>query len=140
MCIRDRDSLAGFAAADPTDPGTICGPVISATQRERVESYIELAQTEGGTIEIGGARPADKDKGFFVSPTLISGLDNSSRTAQEEIFGPVLVILGHDGDDDAIRIANDSPYGLSGAVWGTCLLYTSPSPRDATLSRMPSSA
>lgn len=114
-----RDSLAGFAAADPTDPGTICGPVISATQRERVESYIELAQTEGGTIEIGGARPANKDKGFFVSPTLISGLDNSSRTAQEEIFGPVLVILGHDGDDDAIRIANDSPYGLSGAVWGT---------------------
>ena len=114
-----RDSLAGFAAADPTDPGTICGPVISATQRERVESYIELAQTEGGTIEIGGARPADKDKGFFVSPTLISGLDNASRTAQEEIFGPVLVILGHDGDDDAIRIANDSPYGLSGAVWGT---------------------
>ena len=114
-----RDSLAGFAAADPTDPGTICGPVISATQRERVESYIELAKTEGGTIEIGGTRPADKEKGFFVSPTLISGLDNSSRTAQEEIFGPVLVILGYDGDDDAIRIANDSPYGLSGAVWGT---------------------
>ncbi|MGC4933949.1 aldehyde dehydrogenase [Gordonia sp. DT30] len=114
-----RDSLAGLAAGDPTDPGTVCGPVISARQRQRVESYIELARSEGGTIETGGGRPADKAKGFFVEPTLISGVDNSARVAQEEIFGPVLVILPHDGDDDAIRIANDSPYGLSGAVWGT---------------------
>ncbi|AFA74722.1 aldehyde dehydrogenase [Gordonia polyisoprenivorans VH2] len=114
-----RDSLAGLAAGDPTDPGTICGPLISARQRQRVESYIELARAEGGTIEIGGGRPTDQPTGFFVEPTLISGVDNSSRVAQEEIFGPVLVILPHDGDDDAIRIANDSPYGLSGAVWGT---------------------
>ncbi|WLP89603.1 aldehyde dehydrogenase [Gordonia sp. NB41Y] len=114
-----RDSLAGLAAGDPTDPGTICGPLISARQRERVESYIALAREEGGTIEIGGGRPAGKEKGFFVEPTLISGLDNSARVAQEEIFGPVLVILPFDDDDDAIRIANDSPYGLSGAVWGT---------------------
>ncbi|MGV9826454.1 aldehyde dehydrogenase [Gordonia sp. NPDC003429] len=114
-----RDSLAGLAAGDPSDSGTICGPLISARQRDRVESYIALARDEGGTIEIGGTRPGDKDKGYFVSPTLISGVDNSSRVAQEEIFGPVLVIIGHDGDDDAIRIANDSPYGLSGAVWGT---------------------
>ncbi|AZG48251.1 aldehyde dehydrogenase [Gordonia insulae] len=114
-----RDSLSGLAAGDPTDAGTICGPLISAVQRDRVEAYIELAKTEGGTIEIGGGRPADKNSGFFVEPTLISGLDNSARVAQEEIFGPVLVILPHDGDDDAIRIANDSPYGLSGAVWGS---------------------
>ncbi|MGW0037703.1 aldehyde dehydrogenase [Gordonia sp. NPDC003376] len=114
-----RDSLAGLAAGDPTEPGTICGPLISARQRERVESYIAHAREEGGTIEIGGGRPADKEKGFFVEPTLISGLDNSARVAQEEIFGPVLVILPFDDDDDAIRIANDSPYGLSGAVWGT---------------------
>ncbi|WP_279102476.1 aldehyde dehydrogenase [Gordonia bronchialis] len=114
-----RDSLAGLAAGDPTDSGTICGPVISAAQRQRVESYIELARSEGGTIEIGGGRPVGRDKGFFVEPTLISGLDNTSRVAQEEIFGPVLVIIPHDGDDDAIRIANDSPYGLSGQVWGT---------------------
>ncbi|NDK91390.1 aldehyde dehydrogenase [Gordonia desulfuricans] len=114
-----RDSLAGLVAGDPTDPGTICGPLISARQRERVESYIALAREEGGTIEIGGGRPAGKEKGFFVEPTLISGLDNSARVAQEEIFGPVLVILPFDDDDDAIRIANDSPYGLSGAVWGT---------------------
>lgn len=114
-----RDAMAGLPAGDPTSPGTICGPVISAVQRDRVESYIKLAQEEGGTIEIGGGRPADKDKGYFVEPTLISGVENSARVAQEEIFGPVLVIIAHDGDDDAIRIANDSPYGLSGAVWGT---------------------
>ncbi|MXP20408.1 aldehyde dehydrogenase [Gordonia sp. HNM0687] len=114
-----KDALAGLPAGDPTDAGTICGPLISAAQRERVESYIAIAKEEGGTIEIGGGRPSDKDTGFFVEPTLISGLDNSARAAQEEIFGPVLVILPHDGDDDAIRIANDSPYGLSGAVWGT---------------------
>ncbi|MBM7365886.1 aldehyde dehydrogenase [Gordonia hydrophobica] len=114
-----RNAMAGLAADDPTKPGTVCGPLISARQRERVEGYLQLARDEGGTIEIGGGRPADKDAGYFVEPTLISGLDNSARVAQEEIFGPVLVILPHDGDDDAIRIANDSPYGLSGAVWGT---------------------
>ncbi len=113
------NAMAGLAANAPTNPGTICGPLISATQRDRVESYIKLAVEEGGTIEVGGGRPADKDKGFYVQPTLISGLDNSARVAQEEIFGPVLVIIAHDGDDDAIRIANDSPYGLSGMVYGT---------------------
>ena len=114
-----RDAMAGLPADDPTKGGTICGPLISAVQRDRVESYIALAKEEGGTIEIGGGRPADKEKGFFVEPTLISGLDNSARVGQEEIFGPVLVIIAHDGDDDAIRIANDSPYGLSGMVYGT---------------------
>ena len=114
-----RDAMAGLQPGDPTQGGTICGPVISAVQRDRVLGYIELAKSEGGVIETGGGRPADKEKGFFVEPTLISGVDNSARVAQEEIFGPVLVILPHDGDDDAIAIANDSPYGLSGAVWGT---------------------
>lgn len=114
-----RNALAGLKAGDPTNPGTICGPLISARQRDRVEEYVKIAVDEGGKIEIGGGRPDDMDRGYFVAPTLISGLDNSARAAQEEIFGPVLVILPHDGDDDAIRIANDSPYGLSGAVWGT---------------------
>ncbi|GAA4675874.1 aldehyde dehydrogenase [Gordonia humi] len=114
-----RDSMAGLQPGDPANKGTVCGPVISAVQRDRVLGYIELAKTEGGVIETGGGRPAGRDKGFFVEPTLISGVDNSSRVAQEEIFGPVLVILPHDGDDDAIAIANDSIYGLSGAVWGT---------------------
>ncbi|MFM9378311.1 aldehyde dehydrogenase [Gordonia sp. VNK21] len=114
-----RDALAGLPPGDPADPGTICGPLISAAQRERVEGYIRLAREEGGTIEIGGGRPAGRDRGFYVEPTLISGLDNSARVAQEEIFGPVLVIIPHDGDEDAVRIANDSPYGLSGMVYGT---------------------
>ncbi|HEY9310909.1 aldehyde dehydrogenase [Williamsia sp.] len=114
-----KAGMAGLPAGDPANPGTICGPVISAGQRERIEGYLQLARDEGGTIEIGGGRPADKDKGYFIEPTLISGLENSARVAQEEIFGPVLVIIPHDGDDDAIAIANDSPYGLSGAVWGT---------------------
>ncbi|MFZ2528590.1 MAG: aldehyde dehydrogenase [Rhodococcus sp. (in: high G+C Gram-positive bacteria)] len=112
-------TLRGIRPGNPNDPGTICGPLISARQRERVEGYLKLAVEEGGTIVVGGGRPAEHDTGFFVEPTLIAGLDNSARVAQEEIFGPVLVILPHDGDDDAIRIANDSPYGLSGSVWGT---------------------
>ncbi|GAB3687348.1 aldehyde dehydrogenase [Saccharopolyspora tripterygii] len=110
-------ALSGIPAGDPDDPGTVCGPVISARQRDRVERYLALAEEEGGKFACGGAR-SDRDRGFFVEPTLITGLTNDSRVAREEIFGPVLVILPHDGDDDAVRIANDSPYGLSGAVHG----------------------
>lgn len=112
-----RDALAGFRADDPTKPGTICGPVASARQRDRVLGYIDAARADGATIETGG-HAVDR-AGFFIEPTLISGVDNSAPIAQEEVFGPVLVILPYDGDDDAIRIANDSPYGLSGAVYGT---------------------
>ncbi|QHE67500.1 aldehyde dehydrogenase [Rhodococcus sp. WAY2] len=112
-------TLRGLPAGDPDEPGTICGPIISARQRERVEAYLRLAVEEGGTIVVGGRRPGNHERGFFIEPTLISGLDNSARVAREEIFGPVLVIIPHDGDDDAIRIANDSPYGLSGSIWGT---------------------
>ena len=110
-------TLEKLPAGDPTDPGIICGPLISARQRERVEGYLSLAREEGGQVVCGGGRPADQDRGFFISPTLIVGLDNSSRVAQEEIFGPVLVLIPHDGDDDAVDLANDSPYGLSGSVW-----------------------
>jgi aldehyde dehydrogenase (NAD+) len=90
--------------------------VISAVQRERVEGYLRLAEEEGGAFATGGRRPADRDRGFWIEPTLITGLDNDARVAREEIFGPVLVVIPHDGDEDALRIANDSPYGLSGAV------------------------
>ena len=109
-------TMAALGAGDPQAPGTICGPLISARQRERVEGYLRLALEEGGSFATGGGRPAGLDRGFFVEPTLITGLDNSARVAREEIFGPVLVVIAHDGDDDAVRIANDSPYGLSGAV------------------------
>jgi aldehyde dehydrogenase (NAD+) len=109
-------TMAMLGVGDPDDAGTVCGPLISARQRDRVEGYLRLAVEEGGTFATGGARPADRDRGFFVEPTLVVGLDNSARVAREEIFGPVLVVIPHDGDDDAVRIANDSPYGLSGAV------------------------
>lgn len=109
--------MAKLPAGDPTDPGTICGPLISARQRERVEGYLRLAVEEGGTFVTGGGRPADLDRGYFVEPTLIVGVDNRARVAQEEIFGPVLVVIPHDGDDHAVALANDSSYGLSGSVW-----------------------
>jgi aldehyde dehydrogenase (NAD+) len=109
--------LGKLPAGDPTDPGTICGPLISARQRDRVEGYIRLAGKERGSIVTGGGRPEGLERGYFVEPTLIVGVDNRSRVAQEEIFGPVLVVIPHDGDDDAVALANDSAYGLSGSVW-----------------------
>jgi len=109
--------MAKIGVGDPRDDGTVCGPVISARQRDRIEGHLELALEEGGSFATGGRR-ADRDKGFWIEPTLVTGLTNASRTAREEIFGPVIVVLPHDGDDDAVRIANDSPYGLSGAVHG----------------------
>lgn len=109
-------TMAAIGCGDLDDPRTMCGPVISARQRDRIEGYLKLAVEEGGTFAAGGGRPADRDKGFWIEPTLIVGVDNDARVAREEIFGPVLVAIPHDGDDDAVRIANDSPYGLSGSV------------------------
>ncbi len=111
-------TMLGLKPGDPTSPGTICGPVISARQRDRVQSYLDLAIAEGGSFACGGGRPADRDRGFFIEPTVVVGLTNEARVAREEIFGPVLTVIAHDGDDDAVRIANDSPYGLSGTVFG----------------------
>lgn len=111
-------TLGGIKPGDPSSKRTVCGPVISARQRDRVQSYLDLALAEGGRFACGGGRPADRDTGFFIEPTVIAGLDNSARVSREEIFGPVLTVIAHDGDDDAVRIANDSPYGLSGTVFG----------------------
>ena len=114
------DIMAMLGAKDPVDPGTVCGPVISPAQRDRVLGYLRLAEDEGGRIVVGGGAPRELPRelegGFWVEPTVVAGLDNSARAAREEIFGPVLVVIPHDGDDDAVRIANDSPYGLSGSV------------------------
>jgi aldehyde dehydrogenase (NAD+) len=107
-------TMESIGAKDPADPGAICGPVISQVQRDRVEEYLRVAEQEGGTFATGG-HVIDQD-GYWVEPTVVAGLDNSSRLAQEEIFGPVLVVIAHDGDDDAVRIANESDYGLSGSV------------------------
>ncbi len=109
--------LAGLPAADPVDPGTVCGPLISARQRDRVEGYLRLAVEEGGSFVCGGGRPDGLDRGYFIEPTLVVGVPNSARVAQEEIFGPVLCVIPHDGDDAAVALANDSAYGLSGSVW-----------------------
>ena len=111
-------TMGGIKPGDPSSKRTVCGPVISARQRDRVQSYLDLAIAEGGRFACGGGRPADQPKGFFIEPTVIAGLDNDARVAREEIFGPVLTVIAHDGDDDAVRIANDSPYGLSGSVFG----------------------
>jgi len=110
-------TMSGIKAGDPAKPGTICGPVISARQRDRVQSYLDLAVAEGGTFACGGGRPAGRERGFFIEPTVIAGLTNEARVAREEIFGPVLTVIAHDGDDDAVRVANDSPYGLSATVY-----------------------
>ncbi len=110
------DTMRSIGTGDPADPGTVCGPVISAVQRARIQSYLDLAREEGGTIITGGGTPEGRDSGFWVEPSVVAGLSNDSRVAREEIFGPVLVVIPHDGDDDAVRIANDSPYGLSGSV------------------------
>ena len=111
-------TMSGIRPGDPTSAGTICGPLISERQRDRVQSYLDLAIAEGGSFACGGGRPRALDRGYFIEPTVIAGLDNTARVAREEIFGPVLTVIAHDGDEDAVRIANDSPYGLSGTVFG----------------------
>jgi aldehyde dehydrogenase (NAD+) len=101
---------------DPTDPGNIQGPQISSKQRERVLGYIEKGVAEGARLVVGGGRPAHLDKGWFVEPTLFADVDNAMTIAREEIFGPVLVVIPFEDDDDAVRIANDNQYGLAGSV------------------------
>ncbi len=110
-------TMASIKPGEPADAGTVFGPLISARQRDRVQRYLDLATTEGGTFACGGGRPAAMPAGFYIEPTVIAGLTNDARVAREEIFGPVLTVIAHDGDDDAVRIANDSPYGLSGTVF-----------------------
>jgi aldehyde dehydrogenase (NAD+) len=111
-------TMSSIKPGDPNDAGTICGPLISARQRDRVQGYLDSVTSAGGELACGGGRPADRATGFFIEPTVIAGLTNDARVAREEIFGPVLTVIAHDGDDDAVRIANDSPYGLSGTVFG----------------------
>lgn len=102
---------------DPQNPATLCGPVISDKQRTRVLGYLNKGVEEGATALVGGPdAPTGFDKGFYVRPTLFVDVDNSMTIAQEEIFGPVLAVIPFDDEQDAIRIANDSPYGLAGNV------------------------
>ncbi|WP_176561924.1 aldehyde dehydrogenase [Mycolicibacterium palauense] len=103
----------------PDDPAAAIGPLISEKQRDRVEGYIKKGLEEGARVVAGGGRPDGLDSGWFVQPTVFADVDNSMTIAQEEIFGPVLVVIPYDTEDDAVRIANDSVYGLAGSVYTT---------------------
>ena len=103
---------------DPADPSTGMGPLIREAQRGRTERYIDIALQEGATLASGGKRPA-MDKGFFMEPTLFDDVDNRSRIAREEVFGPVGVVTGFDTDDEAVSLANDSDFGLGGGIVST---------------------
>ncbi len=101
---------------DPTDKNNVMGPLVNAAQRDRVLSYVDKGKAEGARLVVGGGKPKQFAKGYYVEPTLFGDVDNKMTIAQEEIFGPVLVVIPFEDDDDAVRIANDSTYGLSGAV------------------------
>jgi len=108
----------GFIAyGDPASEQQIMGPLINARQRERVLGYIERGKAEGARLLLGGGRPAHLPKGYYVEPTVFMDVTNDMTIAREEIFGPVLAVIPFDDDEDAVRIANDSIYGLSGSVW-----------------------
>jgi len=111
-----RTTLESIPYGDPADPANMMGPLISARQREKVAGYVDRAVAEGAKAVTGGRVPEHLPKGFFYEPTLLVGAGEDSAVAQEELFGPVLVVLPHDGDDDAVRVANNSIYGLSGSV------------------------
>jgi len=111
-----RAAFESFPYGDPTDFANMAGPLINARQRERVLGYIEKGKAEGAKCIVGGGPATQFDKGYFVQPTLFVDVDPDSTIAQEEIFGPVLVVIPFEDDDDAVRIANNSRYGLSGGV------------------------
>lgn len=117
MVERISAGMTAVKVGDPADESTTMGPLISEAQRDKVEKLIRIGQEEGARIASGGGRPAGLDKGYFVEPTLFVGVDNSMTIAQTEFFGPVGVLIPYSTDDEAVRIANDSPYGLSGAVF-----------------------
>jgi len=109
---------ASLEVGDPHDPGVKVGPVVSRRQRDRVRGYIESGLAEGARLVAGGpAAPDGLSKGWFIRPTVFADVDNGMRIAQEEIFGPVLCVIPYDDDDDAVRLANDSRYGLAGSVF-----------------------
>ncbi len=105
-----------FPYGDPNDMGNLMGPLVSAKQRERVLGYIEKGKAEGARVVAGGGRPEQFDKGWFVQPTLFADVTNDMTIAREEIFGPVLIVIPFDGDEEAVRLANDNQYGLGAYV------------------------
>src|SRR5712692_266652 len=110
---------AALQLGQPLDEKTEIGPIISAAQRQRSLDYVALGQQEGAQVLIGGSVPAipNNGEGYFLQPTILTHVDNSMRVAQEEIFGPVVCVIPFDSEEEAVRLANDTPYGLSGSVW-----------------------
>jgi len=111
------EAVAALTVGDPLDPATQIGPLVAERQRERVLGFIDAGIGEGARVTTGGGRPDGLDRGWFVEPTVFGDVDNKMTIAQEEIFGPVLSVIPFDDHDDAVAIANDSPYGLCGSVW-----------------------
>jgi aldehyde dehydrogenase (NAD+) len=117
-----REAVRAFTVGDPADPKTVVGPMVSQKQYERVQYYIRKGIEEGAEVLVGGeGHPPGFEAGYFVKPTVFVNVQNDMTVAQEEIFGPVLSVIAYDSEDEAIRIANDSKYGLHAAVIGTDL-------------------
>ncbi len=117
LVSRVKAGLDYVKVGDPSDPATAMGPLISAQQRAKVEELIRVGQQEGAHIAHGGGRPAGLDKGFFVEPTLFTGVGNAMQIAQKEFFGPVGIMIPFRTEDEAVRLANESQFGLGGGVW-----------------------
>jgi aldehyde dehydrogenase (NAD+) len=111
------EATRAMTVGDPRDAATVLGPVISDRHRARIEAMIDRTRTEGGVVAIGGGRPTGLDTGWYVEPTVFRDVDNTGYLAQHEVFGPVVAVIPHDGDDDAAAQSNATPYGLSGAVF-----------------------
>jgi betaine-aldehyde dehydrogenase len=110
-------AVGAMKVGDPLDPATNVGPVVSRRQRDRIEGYLASGKQQGAKPVCGGGRPRSLERGWFIEPTVFANVDNSMKIAQEEIFGPVLSVIPYGSEDEAIAIANDSPYGLCGSVW-----------------------
>lgn len=113
---RVKNNFGLVRYGDPRDPKTFMGPLISEKQRDKVDAMVQRAVADGATLVTGGQKV---DPGYFYTPTLLTDVDPDSEIAQDEVFGPVLVVIDYEDDDDAVRIANNSIYGLSGAVFGS---------------------
>ena len=111
------ETVHGMRVGDPADPQTEIGPLVAERQQERVEGYLRRGQAEGAKAVVGGPAASGISRGWYVAPTVFAGVDNDMRIAREEIFGPVLSVIAYQDEADAVRIANDSDYGLGGAVW-----------------------